>query len=221
MSLNKKEKKYVKEACAEGNTVACRILGKDQALKHKSRFTSDANGSGIRLGLIIAFWASVLALYVLSFLEFISFEMIWLISPYILAFGVLMVKGEQLEKMPKAFWIAGIIIPITLGLFIGFFLFFVSFDWAMCLIMAWFIIVMIVYILVRGASGADARMGVLLWITLISAVLGLGLYAMGVVFFYMSIYTFLILYFWIIAGFLNALVLILLVRALWKAQPAP
>jgi len=215
MSPTRKEKNKLKQDCQEGSTAACTDLGKVTAGNPKTDGSSLLKW--VRMGLFGAFWISFLVLYIIAIFEVISIDFLWLIAPFMLAFGVLMVKGEQEGPHPIALWIAGIIIPLIFGIFIGYIVFFTSIDWVFFTIYIWYIAVMYGYIIIRFADRADARAGMKLWVLLITVSVGIALFGTATIFWYMEIYFELIILFWILSSFLNAVALYIIAATLWQA----
>lgn len=226
MSPTKKEKQKLEQECVEGNTDACTDLGKAQAEKHKKRYIADAppftGWRAARFILIAFFWVSILVLYILSMLYIISYEILWIISPFLLAFGVLMVKGEQNEGMPRVFWVAGIVIPLTIGIFVGWLIFVVMFDWTMFFIWIVYIALMFSYIGLRAWTGPkDGRGGVLIYVLLITLAVAIAMIATGVVLYYMEMLAEIYTLLWIIGGFLTGFDILLISIMLWRIEKPP
>jgi len=229
MSPTKEEKRKLEQECIEGNTDACADLGKAEAEKHKNRYITDQRepSSGqntAKLILVGFFWVSILVLYILSIFYIVDYDILWLISPFLLAFGVLMVKGEQNEGMPRAFWIAGIVIPLTLGIFIGWILFVQYFDWTMFSIWIVYIALMFGYIGIRamtGSSKSDAKGGVLIYVLLITIAVAIGMIATGVVLYYMETLMEIYMLLWIIGGILTGFDVLLITIMLWRMERSP
>lgn len=216
MSPSRKEKKELKQECQEGSTAACTELGRISAGNPKS------DGKGplriVRMVLFGAFWFSFLALYILSIFDLVGLDFLWLVAPFLLSFGVLMVKGEQEAPHPIALWIAGIVLPLIFGIFVGWLIFSITLDWVLLTIYIWYIALMFGYIIVRFADRADARTGLKLWILLITVSVGTALFATAALFWYMEIYFELIILFWVLSIFLFAVSLYIVTLTLWQAS---